>query len=157
MNNFKHFTITIFIIFLSLTGITNAETLKFSSSTYEGEVKKGKAYGIGIITFSDGSKYEGKVKKNKIHGKGKYTDSNNNVFEGKFRRGEFRNKIDKKTREIIELNVETGKLSYFEIRGTGSKKAAMKWFEAEKTSSGTYELTAKGKKDMATVIKAGGC
>jgi len=157
MNNFKHFTITIFIIFLSLTGITNAETLKFSSSTYEGEVKKGKAYGIGIITFSDGSKYEGKVKKNKIHGKGKYTDSNNNVFEGKFRRGKFRNKIDKKTREIIELNVETGKLSYFEIRGTGSKKAAMKWFEAEKTSSGTYELTAKGKKDMATVIKAGGC
>ena len=157
MNNFKHFTITIFIIFLSLTGITNAETLKFSSSTYEGEVKKGKAYGIGIITFSDGSKYEGKVKKNKIHGKGKYTDSNNNVFEGKFRRGKFRNKIDKKTREIIELNVETGKLSYFEIRGTGSKKAAMKWFEAEKTSSGTYELTAKGKKDMATVIKAGVC
>jgi len=157
MNNFKHFTITIFIIFLSLTGITNAETLKFSSSTYEGEVKKGKAYGVGIITFSDGSKYEGKVSKNRIHGKGKYTDSNNNVFEGKFRRGKFRNKIDKKTREIIELNVETGKLSYFEIRGTGSKKAAMKWFEAEKTSSGTYELTAKGKKDMATVIKAGGC
>ena len=53
MNNFKHFTITLFIIFSSLTGITYAETLKFSSSTYEGEVKKGKAYGLGIITFSD--------------------------------------------------------------------------------------------------------
>ena len=157
MINFKIFIITLFIIFSSLTGITNAETLKFSSATYEGEVKKGKAYGVGIITFSDGSKYEGKVSKNRIHGKGKYTDSNNNVLEGKFRKGKFRNIIDKKTREIIELNVETGNLSYFEIRGTGSKKAAMKWFEAEKTSSGTYELTAKGNKDMATVIKAGGC
>jgi hypothetical protein len=49
--------------------------LKFASATYEGEVKNGKANGIGIFTFSDGSTYEGKVKKNKIHGKGKYTDS----------------------------------------------------------------------------------
>ena len=153
MNNFKHFTITIFIIFLSLTGITNAETLKFSSSTYEGEVKKGKAYGVGIITFSDGSKYEGKVKKNRIHGKGKYTDSNNNVFEGKFRRGEFRNKIDKKTREIIVLNVESGKSAYFEIKGKG--RAGSKWFEAEKNSSGIYELTAKGKKEMEVAMAGG--
>ena len=33
----------IFIIFLSLTCGTYAETLNFGSSTYEGEVKKGKA------------------------------------------------------------------------------------------------------------------
>ena len=151
MYNFKLFTITLFIIFSSLTGITYAETLKFSSSTYEGEVKKGKAYGIGVITFSDGSKYEGKVSKNRIHGKGKYTDSNNNVFEGKFRRGKFRNKIDKKTREIIELNVESGKLSYFEIKGKG--RAGSKWFEAEKNSSGIYELTAKGKRDMEAAME----
>ena len=154
MYNFKLFTITLFIIFSSLTGITYAETLKFSSSTYEGEVKKGKAYGIGVITFSDGSKYEGKVSKNRIHGKGKYTDSNNNVFEGKFRRGKFRNKIDKKTREIIELNVETGKLSYFEIKGKG--RAGSKWFEAEKNSSGIYELTAKGKKEMEVAMEGDG-
>ena len=154
MNNFKLFAITLFIIFSSLTGITYAETLKFSSSTYEGEVKKGKAYGVGIITFSDGSKYEGKVKKNRIHGVGKYTDSNNNVFEGKFRNGKFRNKIDKKTREIIELNVETGKLSYFEIKGKG--KAMSKWFEAEKNSSGTYELTAKGKKESEAAMESSG-
>ena len=148
MKFLKLFIITFFIIFSSLTGITYAESLKFDSSTYEGEVKKGKAYGVGIITFSDGSKYEGKVKKNKIHGKGKYTDSNNNVFEGKFRRGEFRNKIDKKTREIIVLNVESGKSAYFEIKGKG--RAGSKWFEAEKNSSGIYELTAKGKKEMKT-------
>ena len=153
MKIFKLFTITFFIIFSSLTGITYAESLKFDSSTYEGEVKKGKAYGIGIITFSDGSKYEGKVKKNKIHGKGKYTDSNNNVFEGKFRRGEFRNKIDKKTREIIVLNVDSGKSAYFEIKGKG--RAGSKWFEAEKNSSGIYELTAKGKKEMEVAMAGG--
>ena len=46
----------IFIIFLSLTGITYAETLNFGSSTYEGEVKKGRAHGVGIFTFKDGSR-----------------------------------------------------------------------------------------------------
>ena len=142
----KILTITLFIIFSSLTSIAYAETLKFGSSTYEGEVKKGKAYGIGIITFTDGSKYEGKVKKNRIHGKGKYTDSDNNVFEGKFRQGKFKNKIDKKTREIVKLDFNTGPSSYFEIRGKGDLSS--NWFEAEKNSSGTYTLTSKGEKDM---------
>ena len=153
MRSLKIFIITLFVTFSSLANITYAETLKFGSSTYEGEVKKGKAYGVGIITFSDGSKYEGKVSKNRIHGKGKYTDSNNNVFEGKFRRGEFRNKIDKKTREIIVLNVESGKSAYFEIKGKG--RAGSKWFEAEKNSSGIYELTAKGKKEMEVAMAGG--
>ena len=154
MKSYRIIIAALFIIFSSLTSITYAETLKFGASTYEGEVKKGKAYGVGIITFADGSKYEGKFKKNKIHGKGKYTDLDNNVFEGKFRRGKFRNKIDKKTREIIELDVNIGKSSYFEIKGTG--KAASKWFEAEKISSGTYELTAKGKRDMTAANESEG-
>ncbi len=145
---------TLLVILSSLTGITYAETLKFSSSTYEGEIKKGKAYGIGVITFPDGSKYEGKVKKNSAHGKGKYTDSQGNVFEGKFRRGKFKNKIDKKTREIINLDVNKGTSSNFEIKGKG--KSSGKWFEAEKTSSGTYELTAKGKRDMEAANEVGG-
>ena len=151
MKSLKILIITFFVTFSSLINITYAETLKFGSSTYEGEVKKGKAHGIGIITFSDGSIYEGKVKKNRIHGKGKYTDSNNNIFEGKFRRGKFTNKIDKKIREIIELNVESGKSSYFEIRGTG--KAFNQWFEAEKNSSGKYELTTKGERDLEAAMK----
>ena len=154
MRSLKIFIITLFVTFSSLANITYAETLKFGSSTYEGEVKKGKAYGVGTITFSDGSKYEGKVKKNRIHGKGKYTDSKNNVFEGKFRRGKFRNKIDERTREIIELNVESGKLSYFEIKGKG--RAGSKWFEAEKTSSGVYGLTAKGKREMEAAMEGEG-
>ena len=146
MKLFKNIKIALFIISLSLTNIVYAETLKFGNSTYEGEVKKGKAHGEGIITFADFSKYEGKFKKNRIHGKGKFTDSDNNVFEGKFRRGKFVNKIDKKTREKIQLDIKTGVSSYFEIKGKG--KTFGKWFEAKKTSSGTFALTTKGEKDM---------
>ena len=80
----KILTIILFIVFSTLTNMAYAETLKFSASTYEGEVKKGKAHGVGVFTFSDGSTYEGRVSKNRIHGKGKYTDSQGNVFEGKF-------------------------------------------------------------------------
>ena len=61
-----------FVLFLILSNNTHAETLKFDSATYEGEVKKGKARGTGIFTFLDGSTYEGKVKNNKIHGKGEH-------------------------------------------------------------------------------------
>ena len=94
MKVFNFLIITLFLLILNLTSITYAETLKFGTSTYEGEIKKGKAHGIGTITFVDGSKYEGKFKRNKIHGKGKFTDLDNNIFEGKFSRGKFRNKID---------------------------------------------------------------
>ena len=152
MKILKFFTIAVFIIFSSLTGITYAESLKFAASTYEGEVKKGKAHGVGIFTFSDGSTYEGKVKSNKIHGKGKYTDAQGKVYEGKFRYGSFIIKIDKKTRDVIRLKPKTGIEGLSEIKGTGA--ASTKWFEAEKNSSGTYELTTKGKTEMAAAISS---
>ena len=150
MRLFKNIKPALIIILLSLTNIVYAETLKIGTSTYEGDVKKGKAHGEGIITFADGSKYEGKFKKNKIHGKGKLL-YDNNVFEGKFKRGKFVNKIDNKTREIIQLDVNTGVKFIYEIKGIG--KISNKWFEAEKTSSGTYALTAKGAKAMETANK----
>jgi hypothetical protein len=152
MKILKLFTITLFIIFSSLTSITYAESLKFDASTYEGEVKKGKAHGVGVFTFSDGSTYEGKVKNNKIHGKGKYTDAQGKVYEGKFRYGSFKTKIDKKTRDVIKLKPKTGNEALSEIKGTGT--ASTKWFAAKKNSSGTYELTAKGKRDMDSAISA---
>ena len=152
MKFLKLFTITFFMIFSSLTCITYAESLKFDSSTYEGEVKKGKAHGVGIFTFSDGSTYEGKVKNNKIHGKGKYTDAQGKVYEGKFSYGSFKTKIDKKTRDVIKLNPKTGFEAGAEIKGTGT--ASTKWFAAEKNSSGTYEMTAKGKREMDSAISA---
>ena len=150
----KLFTITLFIIFSSLAGITYAESLKFDASTYEGEVKKGKAHGVGIFTFSDGSTYEGKVSKNRIHGEGKYIDAQGKVYEGKFSYGAFKIKIDNKTRDVIKLKPETGLEAGAEIKGTGN--ASTKWFEAEKNSSGTYELTAKGKIEMAIASSSGG-
>ena len=146
MKTIKFLIITSIIIFLSLTSITKAETLKFASATYEGDVKNGKASGVGIFTFSDGSTYNGKVKKNKIHGKGKYTDSNGNVYEGKFRFGSFKSKVDRKTRNVIKLKPKTGIENIFQIKGTGTLNT--KWFEAEKDSSGKYVLTVKGKREM---------
>ena len=152
MKYLKLFLIPLFIIFSSLTGITYAESLKFDASTYEGEVKNGKANGVGIFTFSDGSTYEGKVKNNKINGKGKYIDAQGKVYEGKFRYGSFITKIDKKTRDVIKLKPKTGIEANAEIKGKGA--ASTKWFEAEKNSSGTYELTAKGKREMDSAISA---
>ena len=129
-----------------------ANSIKFKEATYLGEVKKGKANGIGVFTFSDGSIYEGKVSKNRIKGEGKYTDSQGNVYEGKFKNGTLRIKVDKKTREIIRLRPKTGIQIYAEIKGEGV--VSSKWFRAEKNSSGTYELTDKGKRDMENAISA---
>ena len=39
---------------------------------------------------------------------------------------------------------------YAEIKGEGV--VSSKWFKAEKNSSGNYELTAKGKRDMQRAI-----
>lgn len=148
----RFITIIFFIIISGLTSISYAESLKFDEATYEGEVKKGKAHGIGIFTFLDGSIYEGKVSKNRINGKGKYTDSQGKVYEGKFKNGTLKIKIDKKTREIIKIKPKTGIETYAEIKGKGS--VSSKWFKATKNLSGTYELTAKGKRDMASAKKA---
>ena len=137
--------IALLIIFSTVANFSYSETLKFGDSTYDGEIKKDKAHGVGIFTFADGSKYEGKFKKNRMHGEGKYTDVNGKIFEGKWRYGKFKNKLDKKTRAIVKLDFNTVPESYFEIRGKGDLSS--KWFEAEKNSSGTYVLTSKGEKD----------
>ena len=127
MKNLKFLIITLFVIFSSLTSITYAESLKFASSTYEGEVKKGKAHGVGIFTFADGSTYEGKVSKNRIHGKGIYTDSQGKVYEGKFRYGTIKIKIDKKTRDIVKIKPKTGFETYAEIKVQALQQAYGLW------------------------------
>ena len=95
MKNLKLFIITLFIIFSSLTNFTYAESLTFTNGAYEGETKKGKAHGLGVFTFLDGTIYEGKFKKNKLHGKGKYTVVHGGFVEGKFKRGTLKKKIPK--------------------------------------------------------------
>ena len=138
---YKILITSFFLFFLNLSSILYAETLKFSSSTYEGEVKKGKANGNGTLTFSDGSKYEGMVKKNKIHGIGSYTDAEGNVYQGKWKYGKIIEKIDNSTRKVVKLNLYTGTSNHVEKRGTGS--ASNEWFEAELTTVNPEEVKLK--------------
>ena len=146
--------ITIFLS-LNLAGAAYSETIEFPSGCckYEGEVKKGKAHGIGVMTFQNGAVYEGKFSKNRIHGKGKLTLIDGEVHEGKWRYGKFKNKIDKNTRQIITLNTK-GRFFWesFEMKGEGS--ARNKWFAAEK-KDGSYSYTAKGKQEMDKAQKSG--
>jgi len=146
MNKIIIFTVCLFS--LIIFSFSQAETLTFGSSIYEGEVKKGKAYGKGIITFSDDTTFEGKFKQNKPHGVGIYTDARENVYEGKWRRGKLRVKINKKVRKTIKLSVEEGQTIYYETKGTGS--VSSQWFETEEDSPGVFTLTKKGKRDMET-------
>jgi hypothetical protein len=95
MKHLKLITIATFIFFSSLTNFTYAESLTFSNGTYEGEIKKGKAHGLGIFDFSNGSRYVGKFKKNKLHGKGVLIFPDGVLVEGKFRRGTLKMKLDK--------------------------------------------------------------
>jgi hypothetical protein len=127
--------------------------LIFNEATYVGEVKKGKAHGIGVFTFSDGSTYEGKVSKNKIKGEGKYTDSQGNVYEGKFKNGTLRIKREKLIREIIRLNLKTGIQNYYEMRGHDG--AYHLWFRAVKNmKDGTYNFTPRGLRELQNVLKS---
>ncbi len=147
----KTFKIVLFILLLSLPfNVANSEILKFESGTYEGEVKKGKARGVGKFTFSDGSIYEGKFKKNKFHGKGEYTTKSGEVFKGKWRNNHFYQKLSKKTRKVIVLTVEKGMFETFQLRGKG--EVSSKWFDAEKIGSEIL-LTPKGKRDQEKAIK----
>ena len=63
----KNILVTLCFFSLILFSSSQAETITFDSSIYEGEVKKGKAYGEGILTFSNETTYKGKFEKNKPH------------------------------------------------------------------------------------------
>ena len=91
----KTILVAVFFFSLIVFSSSQADILTFGSSTYEGKIKKGKAYGEGILTFSDETTYEGKFKKNKPHGVGIYTDARENVYEGKWRFGKLKVKLDK--------------------------------------------------------------
>ncbi len=123
------------------------DKLIFNEATYVGEIKKGKANGFGVFTFSDGSTYEGKVKKNKIKGDGKYIDVQGNVYQGNFRNGILRIKVERNIRKIIKLRAKTGVEIYTEMRGEGVVNNL--WFECEcEADFSGCELTPKGKRDQ---------
>jgi len=150
----KNIILALIIIFSSFPTLSYAGSLTFPSATYEGEVKKGKAHGVGVFTFSDGSIYKGKVSKNRIHGKGKYIDAQGKVYEGKFRYGTIKTKLNKETRSVVKIKPKTGFITMIEMKGTGSLTKTQ-YFEATEISSGKFELTKKGSQDMAAAEKSG--
>ena len=137
---------TLLFCFFIFTSSALSEVIKFGSAVYEGEVKNGKAHGLGTFTFEDGTKYEGKFSKNRFHGKGKYTDPEGNVFKGKFKYGKITKKIDRKTREVIKLSTVVGKSKHLEVRGSGG--LANKWFEAELKEVNTSEIKSVDELDI---------
>ena len=146
----RTFKVVLFILLLSLPfNIANSEILKFKSGSYEGEIKKDKAYGVGKFTFLDGSTYVGKFKRNKFHGKGKYTTTSGEIFDGKWRNDHFYQKLSKKTRKVIVLTVEKGMFEMYQLKGKG--QVSNKWFDAEKIGSEIL-LTPKGKRDQQKAI-----
>ena len=151
MKNIKSLILIIFIS-LSFINFSHSETVNFSVGTWEGDVKKGKAHGKGVLTFNTGLVYEGKMSKNRIHGVGKLTTQDGEVYEGKWKYGKFYEKINKKTRKVVELSTK-GRFFWIrhEVRGTGS--VSSKWFPAEE-KSGSYVLSAAGKRKMEEAITA---
>ena len=150
MDKFKYLIIII-IFNLSFINLSYSETLNLPAGIWEGDVKKGKAHGKGILTFKNGAIYEGKISKNRIHGVGKLINKDGEVYEGKWRYGKFYQKIDKKTRKVIILQTK-GRFYWerHEMKGTGN--ASRKWFAAEK-KSGKFVLTAEGKRNMEQASK----
>ena len=153
MKRFKHLVIII-ILNLSFINLSYSETLNLPAGIWEGDVKKGKAHGKGVLTFKNGAVYEGKISKNRIHGVGKLINKDGEVYDGKWRYGKFYQKIDKKTRKVIILQTK-GRFYWerHEMRGTG--KASRKWFAAE-NKSGEFVLTAAGKRKMEEASKEDG-
>ena len=140
-NIFKLIVISFFIF----TSYASSEVIKFSSSTYEGELKNGKAHGFGTLTFTDGTKYVGEFKKNIIHGNGKYIDLDGNITSGKWTHGKIRKKIDINNREVVKLNILTGKVNYFETKGSGGNNL---WFEAVPKVVSAEEIAAANQSNI---------
>ncbi len=141
----KILKITLFC-FIILSSSALSEIIRFGPATYDGEVKKGKAHGIGTFTFKDGSKYEGKFSKGRFHGKGKYTDIEGNVLEGKFKYGKITKKINSRAREVVKLSTVVGKSKYYEVRGTGN--LSTRWFEAELKPASSSEVKLSSVREL---------
>ena len=58
---------------------------EYENGRYEGEFKKDKREGKGIMYFKNGSKYEGEWKNDLIEGKGIFYDNDGNRYEGEFK------------------------------------------------------------------------
>ena len=91
------------------------------------------------VRFSDGSIYNGPIKKNKINGKGKLTTPNGTVYEGKFKRNKFVNKISRKNRNLVKLDLNKGITVENQMKVPGLAK----WYPAD-IKDGVFTLSKKG-------------
>ena len=91
------------------------------------------------VKFDDGSIYIGPIKKNKINGKGKLTLKDGTVFEGKFKSNKFVNKVNKKNRTYIKLDLKKGINVQNQIKVSGLSK----WYPAD-VVNGEFKLSKKG-------------
>lgn len=91
------------------------------------------------VKFDDGSIYIGPIKKNKISGKGKLTLKDGTVLEGKFKSNKFVNKVNKKNRTYIKLDLKKGINVQNQIKVSGLSK----WYPAD-VVNGEFKLSKKG-------------
>ena len=91
------------------------------------------------VKFDDGSTYIGPIKKNKLSGKGKLTLNDGTVYEGKFKSNKFVNKVNKKNRTYIKLDLKKGIKVQNQIKVSGLSK----WYPAD-VVNGEFKLSKKG-------------
>ena len=63
------------------------QKMRYSQSTYEGEMKDGLMHGHGVLIFDDGSRYEGEFRNGTYHGVGTMLYSDGTLYAGYFRDG----------------------------------------------------------------------
>ena len=142
----KIFCITFFSL-LTLSFNANSADVNFGSAIISSsEIEAGtdpKKKKITVknaeVKFDDGSIYIGPIKKNKISGKGKLTLKDGTVLEGKFKSNKFVNKVNKKNRTYIKLDLKKGIKVQNQIKVSGLSK----WYPAD-VVNGEFKLSKKG-------------
>ena len=142
----KNFCITLFLL-LTFSFNANSADVNFGSAIISSsEIEAGtdpKKKKITVknaeVKFDDGSIYIGPIKKNKISGKGKLTLKDGTVFEGKFKSNKFVNKVNKKNRTYIKLDLKKGIKVQNQIKVSGLSK----WYPAD-VVNGEFKLSKKG-------------
>ena len=142
----KILCITLFSLLTFICNVNSAEikcnSVVISSSEIKGDEdckKKKITLKDAEVKFDDGSIYQGPIKKNKINGKGKLTLKDGTVFEGKFKSNKFVNKVNKKNRTYIKLDLKKGINVQNQIKVSGLSK----WYPAD-VVNGEFKLSKKG-------------
>ena len=138
--------IALFSIIAFTFNVTAAE-VNFGNATISSpeikagtDLKKNKAtVKSAEVKFNDGSIYIGPLKKNKLHGNGKLILANGKVYEGKFKSNKFTDKVNKKNRTTIKVDLKKG----IKVRNQIKVPGLSKWYPAD-IVGGEFKLSTKG-------------